>query len=184
MCTIYSHRHLGDFWDKSQGNKVSFPGNNGFDYWLATEGNAPTTTPNCGCEAFADTENTCVLGHYSEGNPNGFCKTYWYGNDTNPNGVTNISYKVDRHYKNDSNNERDSYFIITKFKEWLENEADLTKPMLVMLWLHAPHSEYIATDEFHHLCQNGTICRPKENGANYTNRELDYNGCIADIGVF
>eukprot|EP01084_Bolivina_argentea_P320626 556341_1 len=175
--------HLGDFWDKKKGNLVSNPGLSGFDYWFATEGNAPTTTPNCGCADFADTEDTCVLGHYLDEDPDavGFCRAYWYGNASNSNGVMNISYKVDANYNNDTNNERDTYFLITKFEEWLEYTADLSKPMLVMLWVHAPHAPVITTDEFRNGCRNGLYCKPKINGENYTSIELDYNGCIIDI---
>ena len=33
-------------------NKVSYSGNNGFDYWFASQGNMATATPNCACQAF------------------------------------------------------------------------------------------------------------------------------------
>ena len=182
MILITITRHLGDFWDKGEGNQVSNPGDNGFDFWFASEGNMPTATPNCKCDAFADTPDTCVSGHYNDSDREdpGFpidCKTYWYQNDSRSIDVANITYKVDRNYNNDTANERNTYFLITKFEEWLEESADLTKPMLVLLWIHAPHIEYISNQEFRRGCMNGTYCKPDS----YNSGELDYWGLIADI---
>eukprot|EP01083_Nonionella_stella_P090311 252316_1 len=176
--------HLGDVYNKGKGNPVSSPGDNGFDYWFATERNAATTTPNAGCAIFSDTPDTIVYGHYKNNTvtdvTNIFCSPYFYGNDTNSKGVTSIRYKVDHEYNNDSNNERDSYFIITKFNEWLDT-ADLRKPFLVMLWLHSPHIPYVMTDAIRDGCRDGTYCKPSPNGTAYTSRELDYYGTIVDI---
>eukprot|EP00484_Ammonia_sp_Unknown_P011701 CAMPEP_0197058720 /NCGR_PEP_ID=MMETSP1384-20130603/110592_1 /TAXON_ID=29189 /ORGANISM="Ammonia sp." /LENGTH=484 /DNA_ID=CAMNT_0042493575 /DNA_START=15 /DNA_END=1469 /DNA_ORIENTATION=+ len=169
--------HIGDFWDKGEGNPVSNPILNGFDYMFASEGNMPTATPNCDCEAFADTVDTCVKGTYTRS----FCKTYWYQNDSRSTDVQNISYKVDASYNNDARNERNTFFLITKFEEWLTNTADLSKPMLVALFIHAPHTEIVSNQAFYDGCNNGTYCKPRADGTNYTDEELHYWGLIADI---
>eukprot|EP01084_Bolivina_argentea_P286199 490938_1 len=190
--------HLGDFWVKKglnpdgDDNKASHPGMHGFDYFHVTEGNCATTTPNCGCPAFLTNgsygliqEQKCVLGHEKQGfMDKPWCKTYWYNNESSEIGVTNISYIVGEDYKGNYKDRRDTHYIMSVFKDYLDNKLDLNKPIFVFLWIHSPHIEYISTENYQIGCQNGTYCdlnRRNVNKSNFTLEELDYYGTIADI---
>eukprot|EP01083_Nonionella_stella_P138095 420230_1 len=188
--------HLGDFWFKDalnphgQTNPASHPGMHGFDYWHATEGNAATTTPNCGCPAFLiDGEvqwDKCVFGHEVNKFINKpWCKTYWYPDANATNGVRNISYIVGEDYNGDMQDRRDTYYMMSIFEEYLRDVLDLSKPLFVLLWIHSPHIEYISTENYQKGCLNGTYCDLSRgfqgNKTNFTAAELDYYGTIADV---
>ena len=128
-------RHLGDFWNKSQGNNVSRPDQHGFDYWFCTEASAPSCTPNCGC--FPPPYTDCVIGHYDQETP--WCTNYWFQDDTASTGVMNLSYRIN------GSETIDAAFIIDQFEEWLDT-VDLQKNnIMVMLWLHSVHEPWTAT---------------------------------------
>ena len=185
--------HLGDFFAKSDlnlygaDNEYSNPSMHGFDHWHSTEGNAATATPNCGCPAFrVDDEiqrDKCVLGHYEErfyDDP--WCKTYWFPNDTASIGVSNISYIVGEDFNGDIQDRRDTHYMMSILEQYLNDTLDLEKPMLILLWTHAPHMEYIATEQYRSGCANGTYC-DLSRGELYLNESssLDYFGAISSL---
>eukprot|EP01083_Nonionella_stella_P178467 630487_1 len=114
--SIFGKWHLGDFWNKSQGHNISRPDQHGFDYWMCTEASAPSCTPNCGC--FPPPYDECITGHYDVDVP--WCTNYWFADSSAPNGVMNLSYRIN------GTQSIDAVFIIDQFEAWLDT-IDLDK---------------------------------------------------------
>lgn len=189
--------HLGDFWQKTglndwgQDTAPSNPSMLGFDHWHATEGKVATATGNCGCPAFQiDGEvqmQNCEMGHYEEEEEalefesDPWCGTYWFPDDTTSTGVNNISYIVGEDFNGDIEDRRDSHYMMSVLEQYLNDTLDLDQPMLILLWMHSPHIEFIATEHFREGCSDGTYCDLSREDPITDSETLDYYGTIADF---
>ena len=129
-------RHLGAFFEKERGTTyVSHPSHFGFDEWTATQGQAPTTTPNCGCfppdnwttleppidyeppltlETWIDPHQpgeNCMVGGGMRTNESYGCMNYWKSNKSDPRGCTNLTHKIEG---------SDGDYLVQKFADFVE----------------------------------------------------------------
>lgn len=175
--------HLGSFF-----NDTKFPSSplfHGFDKMNATVEVSPTATTNCGCNA--DWEKKCNFGHYGahnhcSGGPgpggptvkNGCCFNYWWGDETAPHGITNLT---------NPSYDDDSSYLAEAFIGFLESRQG--KPFAAQVSFHNCHIPYIGTAAARKDCKDGKTCQPTnrhgDSPENFTSFELDFYACLSEL---
>ncbi|CAB9499726.1 acetylgalactosamine-6-sulfatase [Seminavis robusta] len=173
--------HLGSFFNDSEayGGKCSSPLNHGFSKMNATVEVAPTATANCQCKP--EWQKDCQFGHYHEQKYcyssekfNGkCCYNYWWDDPLSAHGVANLTWPTPAD---------DSLYLADAFSRYIAERAQQQKPFLAQISFHNCHIPFIAVKAAKESCARGETCRPPDPGSPpYTDKELDYYGCLTEL---
>lgn len=131
------------------------PGMMGFDFWLATEASAASSTTNCGCNpAWAQEGEGCIVGGGNWTRKSLECTNYWSyapGAPSRPecldparcprDCVQNLTAKITGD---------DTAFMVDQLMQFLDNRTDPSKPFFVFFHIHTNHVPHPSLPEFYH----------------------------------
>jgi arylsulfatase len=158
--------HLGDLWEKNLSNMnenwpVSAPWHFGFDEWMATQAEASSSMPNCGCFPMTHSDagppppagydniipygDNCIVGGGYPSNWSYPCTNYYYPNITDDRNVTNSTLKITGD---------DSEFIVNIFADFAMRQIQNDNQFLAYLCLHSIHEPHPALPEYYNLYHN------------------------------